>query len=453
MDDISPAGISAPERSGLLLVGRLIARFTAVCFVLVCLHATDALGVITITFENASYSFVEGAAESLVTVIARTDSPQSFEVSIGAQSESATNSDYTITTTKLVFESEDFKDSGLNDDYWVARKEIRLEIVDDNIPENDETFRVLLKADTGEDSISTVTIRDNDDLAFELSVTPALIIEGGLLPYDIPATATAGATVTVSLVSASLEGDHQIDLTFGGTANEATDYFVSSKTLTLSEGNREASATIRAWLDDVPEADETIIITATATREGGVPVSPQTVRIQDRSDVNVSFEKDTVVFGESDTSDQTEVVVVARSRQRFPSFWVVLSTVSKSAIYRQDFLPINNTYEFASSDFVQNENDEFVVRHVLKLQLLDDDVFEVNETFLVRLEQNAWFGAVGCFASDHSLDDHDRGRRPGRGDGDGAGGRPDSERGRDRDVRGSVDFGSIGGCDGDGDER
>ena len=75
MDDISPAGVPAPERLGLSLRSVIARLCRGLFFVLVCLHAADALGQSvsgTISIEEGTYVFREGTSdETEVVLVAR----------------------------------------------------------------------------------------------------------------------------------------------------------------------------------------------------------------------------------------------------------------------------------------------------------------------------------------------------------------------------------------------
>ena len=127
-----------------------------------------------------------------------------------------------------------------------------------------------------------------------------LISEGGAifdpltLAIDMSKTdiAEAGGTATVRVLRVHSSGDRVdrskvIELRFGGSATEGTDYRVSSTELRLSEGENEVSTEITAISDHLIEGRESIIITAieinpeVGIRERELVGSPQTLTIVD----------------------------------------------------------------------------------------------------------------------------------------------------------------------------
>ena len=119
----------------------------------------------------------------------------------------------------------------------------------------------------------TVTIVDDDMATLALSVDQSSIAEAGGV-----------ATVTVSAAGGTFATDRTVDLSFGGTATEGTDYAVSSSQLLLLAGASSVTATVTAVPDDVAEGNETVAITGTvvsSASDDGTVLGPVTVTIVD----------------------------------------------------------------------------------------------------------------------------------------------------------------------------
>ena len=99
--------------------------------------------------------------------------------------------------------------------------------VPDESVEGAETIVITASASDGTavGTAQTVTINDDDEAVLRLSAAPSSIPE-----------ASGEATVTVSVVGATLAMDRQFTLSFGGTASEGIDYGVGSTTLVLEAG-------------------------------------------------------------------------------------------------------------------------------------------------------------------------------------------------------------------------
>ena len=153
-----------------------------------------------------------------------------------------------------------------------------IQVTDDKIVEDTETFTITASIDGEEVDSAQLTIRDDDMVAWSLSVSP-----------DVPITENGGrAEVTVKTGGVEFEGDREITLALGtsGTATEGDDYSVTPVTsrtpltLTLEAGDDTVSTTIEAIPDDIVEGDETIVITA-STEDGDAVGDAQTITIRD----------------------------------------------------------------------------------------------------------------------------------------------------------------------------
>ena len=148
--------------------------------------------------------------------------------------------------------------------------------VDDTIVEGaSETsvVTVAVEADTnapphyllGSPASATVTVEDDDEAAFEVTVTPNPVTEG------------TTATVTVAITTGVTFPDAQtLTLVFGGTATQGTDYTVGATTLTLTAGETSVTTALTVLDDGAEEPVETLEITA---QHGGQAVGQATLTI------------------------------------------------------------------------------------------------------------------------------------------------------------------------------
>ena len=136
---------------------------------------------------------------------------------------------------------------------------------------DDEAETVIITASEGGNAIGTqtVTITDDDDApTLSISVNNAGIAE-----------AAGTSTVTVSTaVDATFAADQTITLALTGTATEADDFTIVSKSLTLAAGATSATTTVTAVQDTIDDDAETIIVTAS---NGGDTIGSATVTITD----------------------------------------------------------------------------------------------------------------------------------------------------------------------------
>ena len=149
--------------------------------------------------------------------------------------------------------------------------------VDDTLVEGASATSVVtvaVQADTtndpslyllGSPASAQVTVEDDDEAAFEVTVTPNPVTEG------------TAATVTIGIAnSVTFPADQTFTLVFGGTATQETDYTVGATTLTLVAGESSVPTDITVLDDGAEEPVETLEITA---QHGGQAVGRGTLTI------------------------------------------------------------------------------------------------------------------------------------------------------------------------------
>ena len=129
---------------------------------------------------------------------------------------------------------------------------------DDDLVEADEVVTVAFgtlpgSVIEGSPATTTVTITDDDEPDWALSVNPASIAEAD----------ASSSTVSVSSGGVTFNSAKTINLGFGGTATKSTDYTVAAETLTLAAGRSSVSTTVSALDDSALDVGETILVTAT----------------------------------------------------------------------------------------------------------------------------------------------------------------------------------------------
>ena len=115
-----------------------------------------------------------------------------------------------------------------------------------------------------------MTVEDDDEAAFEVTVTPNPVTEG------TPATVTIAITNGVTFPA-----DQTLTLVFSGTATQGTDYTVGATTLTLLAGETSVPTVLTVLDDKAKEPAETLGITA---EHGGQAVGQATLTIAASAD-------------------------------------------------------------------------------------------------------------------------------------------------------------------------
>ena len=186
-----------------------------------------------------------------------------------------------------------------------------LSISEDVVVEGDEQFKVLLfegglpEAVTVTTGERIVTIKDNDEPDWTVTVDPAAIGEAG-----------GESTVTVSTGGVSFPSATTTTLTFAGTATVTDDYTVTDKDrnalmapyeLTIEAGAESATAIVTAVDDSVADAGETIVVTASV--DGTSIGEAQTVTITDDDTAGVTVSPTAVTATEGGATGSYTVVL------------------------------------------------------------------------------------------------------------------------------------------------
>ena len=145
------------------------------------------------------------------------------------------------------------------------------DVHDNAVVRDDVTVRWVIEEGEGyavsaEAASAEVVLEENDEAAFEVSVDPAEVVEGG--------SATVRVRITNGVTFAE---DHEIGLDYSGsTATKDVDYRVSPESLTLRKGAGLVRATLTVVEDGIEEGAETVAIAAT---HGGASVGAATLTI------------------------------------------------------------------------------------------------------------------------------------------------------------------------------
>ena len=122
----------------------------------------------------------------------------------------------------------------------------------------------------GSPASAQVTVEDDDEAAFAVTVTPNPVTEG------------ADATVTVAITNpVTFPADQTLTLVFSGSAEQGTDYTVGAPTLTLLAGETSVPTVLTVLDDKAEEPAETLGITA---QHAGQAVGQATLTIAASAD-------------------------------------------------------------------------------------------------------------------------------------------------------------------------
>ncbi len=273
-------------------------------------------------------------------------------------------------------EGEDYEAAGVRIAFEPGETEKRIEVVilDDSMDEPDEAFAVVL-SDAQHAAIrnaeAMATILDND-------APPVLAVQGGYTVLEGAGSVAIAATLSAASafeISASYS-------TSDGTASAGADYEANSGTLTFAPGQTHRAISVSILDDNLEEPDETFVLRLAGPVNASLGAGESVVTILDDDAVPV-ISIDDVSAGES------EVGAVFTVRLSSPTSLEVslrYATEDETATAGEDYQETRGTLSFEAGELAKQ----------IRVPVLDDDVDEENETFLVRLSapENAEIGDV-----------------------------------------------------------
>ena len=278
---------------------------------------------VTLSISRAPDSFGEDEGSARAQLVARMTlgMPRGVEVGAAIETRGKDARPATLTATsgqdfgaldETVLVSED--DYEIVDGWWVARTELTLPLLDDDLREGDEVFEVTLTAPDGQSEKveylngdrtrcwgrckHRVHIIDDEEMpAMNLSVSADEIME-------------EGETSSVAMVSITdgvrFENDQVLTFGLGGTATMGADYAVSPSDadngmpgyqVILPAQSTSVGLTIKAMSDNVDDPNEKIEVSAAL--DGDAIGDMQAVRIMNQEmplpKISVAANRDTII--------------------------------------------------------------------------------------------------------------------------------------------------------------
>ncbi|MCY4572266.1 MAG: hypothetical protein OXF01_05635, partial [Gemmatimonadetes bacterium] len=282
---------------------------------------------VTVSLTQSSYLFAENADSTDVLVTARMAAGMprgaSIVVSVTSEGRSETRPELTAVSgvdywAFVVTPSLREQNFALENGRWVTRHRVPVGLLDDDVREGRERFRVhlqrsprlvsdevqLLNPDTtpcseDDECRYLVYIDDDEDIpTLDLSVSADEISEED----------EASSTATVSITNGkTLAADQTVTFAFAGTATEGTDYTVapaddddgaSDHQVIMPADSTSVAVTLTAVDDDFEDGNETIEVSA--THDGDAIGSAQTIRILNQEvlpKITLTANRDTVIAG------------------------------------------------------------------------------------------------------------------------------------------------------------
>tara|TARA_R110002111_G_scaffold144910_2_gene211248 strand:+ start:60150 stop:84038 length:23889 start_codon:yes stop_codon:yes gene_type:complete len=265
-------------------------------------------------------------------------------------------------------------------------KTITFSIVDSNLIEGDEIVLVYLtnlQADEREvilaDDQATVTIHDDDQANLSIN--------------DISVNEDVGtATLTVSLDRAA-SIDVNVDYsTMNDSAVAMTDYVATSGTLTINANHLTGTITIPITDTDLVELEETLLVNLSNIQANNANIiltdNQGAVTITDDDQAAISID-DLIV----DENTGIATLTVSLDHPVDTSITVDFTTADQSALQSDDYQSTSGTVIFNAGEQT----------HTITIPLIDTEILERNETFLVNLTSIQAGGRNVVIADDQAI--------------------------------------------------
>jgi len=354
----------------------------------------------TLSFSATNYDLFEDQANVTLITVNRTPSNTLFTTTVEVNSEDIGTGlgfatevvDYSKVTTKILTFA-----SGENSQSFT------IPIVDDNLIEGIETFRLTLSNPTNgviATPATIVTINDNDTApTLSFTATNYDLFEEQTKVTQITVTRTPSNALFTSTVEVNSEGLG----TGTGFATEVVDYAkVTTKVLTFASGENSQSFTIPIVDDNLIEGIETFRLTL-SNPTNGVIVTPATIVTINDNDIAPTLSFTVTNFDLFE--DQTKVTQITVTRT--PSNTLFASTVEVNsedlgtgpgfATEIVDYLKVTTKIlTFASGVDSQS----------FTIPIVDDNLFEGSETFRLILS-NPTNGVIVTPAAIVTINDND----------------------------------------------
>ena len=344
----------------------------------------DAPPQILIDDAAATYE-AAGASVSFAVRLSRADPDDAVTVDYATEDATATaDDDYTHTSNTLTFNPTE------------TAKTVTVNLVDDDIAEDTETFRLRLSnpssnATVGNDDSAVATVLDDDALP-KLSVSDAPVAtEGTAATFSVELSRSSTQAVTVGYAAV-------VD-PFGGdaAATPAQDFEAAAGTLTIPARSTSATVTVPLPDDALDEHTETFWLRLADPTDATVDDGTGIGTIADDDPLPQLSVADSGAT-EGDPIQFTVTLDTASGRTVTVPWTTAVSHTGDPASPTDDFVAASGTLTFASGT---------TTAHIV-IATVEDEVSEPDETFQIQLGQptNAAVDdgvAVGAIVDDDGL--------------------------------------------------
>ena len=261
--------------------------------------------------------------------------------------------------------------------------EIVIDVTDDTNVETDETVILTLSTqqipglDVGTSREATVTISDNDEMAFSaeatVSATVSSAAEGG-----------NDGEFTVSLDQTNTSGSNiAIAYTVTGTATNGTDYNTLNGSVEIPNGSSSAVVSVNVTDDSEVESDETVIITLDSTQPNGITVGSSdsaTVTISDNDEESFTAEVSLVASDETalEGDNNAEFTVSLNQSNNTGSAISIAYTITGTATNGDDYTTLSGIVDIPDGS----------LSAIVSVEVIDDTEIESDETVILTINSS-----------------------------------------------------------------
>ncbi len=339
----------------------VMATIAAACVSVVLLPAASAQAAPTFSVDSPTVS--EGAGVATFTVTLSEAVGNTVTVNVHTSSVTATSSlDYVaLPQTTLTFNPGD-----------PLTKTVNVQLIDDQLDENDESFTLQLTTATGGATIppptfGTATIQDDDDPP-TLTVEDASATEHtnatSLIGFRIKLSRASGKPITVKWTTAN------------GTAVSPGDYTHTTNTATFNPGTVSQFVNVQIVGDTIDETDESFSLILSDPTNATIADNTAVGLIRDDDGPNITIAGTTVTEGGPGTT-QTARLIVALSALSPQDVSVAVASADGTATAGSDYdaIPANTRLTVPAGQHVG----------AIEVPVHGDALDELDETFNVNL--------------------------------------------------------------------
>lgn len=280
-------------------------------------------------------------------------------------------SDYTSSSGTLTFNDGE------------TTKSISVPILNDSIYESNESFAVVISNPSNgtiSNANATVTITDNDSL---ISFSPST--------YNVEET--AGIVALTVYRSANTTGSLTINYSASnGSAVAGSDYTTSTGTIYFLDGEAVKTISIPIINDSTYETTESFTVSLSNPSNGSIGIGTANVTITD-DDTTPEIGFNPIDYSLLE-NEGTVTLTVYRSQNLSGSLSIDYSTVRGTADAVSDFISSSGRLTFAEGETTK----------VITISIVDDGIFEQNESFTVNLSNPSTIASINNSATIHITD-------------------------------------------------